>query len=1125
MTDYASLVEPRLGTSKGRWIAFSSACLPFGMVNLSPDTRIDGDWGCGYKYGDKRIIGFSHIHAWQISGILVMPTVGGNPVDGPDAFASDFSHETEICKPGYHKVHLERCDITAELTSTLRVGVHRYTFPTGSEASIYIDLASTLGPCEMGGRSLKQTSPTTFEGWVINQPTIRKPKPLKIYFILEVSREAKLSACPPDAIRALISLGKTDSPVTIKVAISYTSSEAAKENLRIETENLSFDEIRTRAEKEWNRWLSRIEVEGGTDEQRARFYTDLYFSLLGRRTVSDATGTYIDNTGQQPIVRQIPPAESGEPKYSHHNSDSFWGAQWSITPLWAIAYPNVINDFCHCFYDMYKNGGLIPRGPAGGNYTFVMTSAQTTPLYACAINTGIYQPDDIEDVYQAVRKNHFPGGLMSKCGYEHHTCTGGGIEDYISLGYIPEDLPKSGFHNNGAAQTIEHSFNDWSLSQLAKKLNKTEDAKLFESRSHHWKNLFDSSIGFARPKNRNGTWLEPFDPWSRKGWTEANAWTYTFHVPHDLKGLIQTFGSREKMFDRLKVAFEKTREKGFYVEHEKHQEIPLDFGNEPALASCHLFQTAGDHKLTQFWLREIFDNLKSGNAPTDSYGGDEDQGIMGAWNVLVAIGLFSIDGASGAIPTYQITAPIFSKVTIHLDENYFKGKTFRIVTRGNKPGQLSYIKSAAFDNHKLDSLEIAHRQITDGGVLFLELTSDASKAFRMANEEIRDIPVPFQVWGKNIEAGAMDQMRSAARLPIAVRGALMPDAHQGYGLPIGGVLATHNAVIPYAVGVDIACRMKLSVFDIPAARLGKMHDTLKKSLLKQTVFGTGGVHQKPVDHDVMDEDWSITSVTKRLYDKAHSQLGTSGSGNHFVEFGLLSLEKPELGLAAGEYLALLSHSGSRGSGATVADYYSKLAMKLHPDLPKELKYLAWLDMDSAEGQEYWAAMELMGLYASANHAIIHQRVSAAIGAQIISSVENHHNFAWKEIHDGRELFVHRKGATPAGENVLGVIPGSMATPGFVVRGRGNAPSLNSASHGAGRAMSRTAAKNKFRWAHFKQTFADLGITLLSAGIDEAPRAYKDIHSVMSAQDDLVEIIARFDPKIVRMADADEKPED
>jgi tRNA-splicing ligase RtcB len=356
----------------------------------------------------------------------------------------------------------------------------------------------------------------------------------------------------------------------------------------------------------------------------------------------------------------------------------------------------------------------------------------------------------------------------------------------------------------------------------------------------------------------------------------------------------------------------------------------------------------------------------------------------------------------------------------------------------------------------------------------------------------------------------------------------MPDAHQGYGLPIGGVLATENSVIPFAVGVDIACRMKLSVLDIPAADIKRVHDQLCRTLERETVFGTGGEHRKPLEHEVIEADWSVTPVTQHVFEKARKQLGTSGSGNHFVEFGLLTVEQPgegDFSLAPGQYLALLSHSGSRGAGATVADHYSRLAMSLHPELPDDLRRLAWLDLDSDPGREYWAAMELMGRYAHANHDMIHKKIAKALKSSIIAGVENHHNFAWKEYHVGRDVIVHRKGATPAGAGVLGVIPGSMASPGFVVRGKGLASSLNSASHGAGRQMSRTAAKEKFRWAHVKPILAEAGVTLLSAGIDEVPGSYKNIMDVMTAQADLVDVIARFDPKIVKMAPEGERPED
>jgi len=387
------------------------------------------------------------------------------------------------------------------------------------------------------------------------------------------------------------------------------------------------------------------------------------------------------------------------------------------------------------------------------------------------------------------------------------------------------------------------------------------------------------------------------------------------------------------------------------------------------------------------------------------------------------------------------------------------------------------------------------------------------------------MPITYRQWGTDLDANALQQMENACQLPVSVAAALMPDAHVGYGLPIGGVLATDNAVIPYAVGVDIACRVKLTVLDLPTDWLRRHETDLIRAIEAETRFGIGAEFKHRRTHAVMDEDWSVSPVTQRFRDKAAAQLGTSGSGNHFVEFGEFTVEHKQLGLEPGTYLALLSHSGSRGTGAQVCDHYSRIARAKHKDLPKELSYLAWLDLDSADGREYWAAMELMGQYASANHHLIHKHIARHLGAGVRLDIENHHNFAWKEHHGGRDLIVHRKGATPAGTGVLGVIPGSMASPTFVARGKGNADSLNSASHGAGRVMSRHKAKESFNWEMVKPYLDEHGVKLISAGLDEVPMVYKNIEAVMAAQTDLVEPLAKFLPRLVKMAPSGERAED
>ncbi len=379
--------------------------------------------------------------------------------------------------------------------------------------------------------------------------------------------------------------------------------------------------------------------------------------------------------------------------------------------------------------------------------------------------------------------------------------------------------------------------------------------------------------------------------------------------------------------------------------------------------------------------------------------------------------------------------------------------------------------------------------------------------------------IQFNVFGQeHIEEGAMHQMYQAAKLPISVAGALMPDAHSGYGLPIGGVLATKNAVIPYGVGVDIGCRMCLSIYDIDPKELVQKENFFTRELLEATVFGSGAQLDRAADHEVMENDlFRELPLLKHLHGRAWKQLGTSGSGNHFVEFGVVEIGEKDavLGVEAGKYVGLLSHSGSRALGATIANHYTKLAISKRR-LPQEAKNLAWLQLDEEEGIEYWNAMNLAGDYASACHHIIHAKIAKQLGRRPVKMVENHHNFAWKEEWEGQPVIVHRKGATPAGKNVLGIIPGSMTAPGFIVKGKGEMAAVNSASHGAGRKMSRTRAMEAVSDKQFKEEVEKHGVKLLGGGKDESPFAYKDIEVVMQSQKALVDVVGKFTPKIVKM---------
>lgn len=385
--------------------------------------------------------------------------------------------------------------------------------------------------------------------------------------------------------------------------------------------------------------------------------------------------------------------------------------------------------------------------------------------------------------------------------------------------------------------------------------------------------------------------------------------------------------------------------------------------------------------------------------------------------------------------------------------------------------------------------------------------------------------IQFNVFGQeHIEESAMHQMYQAAKLPISVAGALMPDAHSGYGLPIGGVLATENAVIPYGVGVDIGCRMCLSIFDIDPKELTQRESFFAREIGEATLFGSGAQFDRATNHEVMEHElFYQLPLLKNLHGRAWKQLGSSGSGNHFVEFGVIEIENKDevLGVDAGAYVGLLSHSGSRALGANIANHYTKLAISKRR-LPQDAKNLAWLSLNEEEGIEYWNAMNLAGDYASACHHVIHAKIAKQLARRPLQMVENHHNFAWKEMLDGKELIVHRKGATPAGKDVLGIIPGSMTAPGFIVKGKGETASVNSASHGAGRKMSRTKAMQSVTDKQFKDELKKHGVKLLGGGLDESPFAYKDIEVVMQSQKALVDIVGKFTPKIVKMDGAKHK---
>lgn len=726
------MVYPQLDTENSRWFFFSSASRPFGMVNLSPDTEINGDWGGGYKYTTDTIKGFSHIHEWQMSGVSVMPVTVSkeNKASIFTNFYSKFSHETEKITPGYHFVQLDKYQIKAELTSTKRVGFHRYTFSDHLQKAVLFNLNTVLGPCDNTNGVLEKNSDNELSGSLVLSTNFRRPKPLTVFFKIKLNTTITSIENDNKTNNYLINLEESNKDVLMKVGISYTSVENAAANIQEELPHWDFDKVVSESKTEWNNLLGRIEVEGGTATDQRRFYTDLWHALQGRKMISDANGAYPDNTGEKFRIGQLPLDKDGKPKFNQYNSDSFWGAQWTINTLWGLAYPEIMGEFVQSLMQYYKDGGMIPRGPSGGNDTFVMTGASTTPFIVSAIQKGIIT-EDLENIYNALKKNHMLNGIMGKAGYEHMTDSGGGLKYYIEKGFVPYPIPEGEFgsHQDGASQTLEYAYQDWTLAQLAKKLKHQDDYNYFMARAKNYQNVFDKTTGWMRPKDVNGKWLENFDPYKyENGFIESNGAQSTWFVPHDITGLIALMGGKEKAAEKLNNQFEASQKlkftSGTSHDAELHPEfsrIPINFGNQPSIQTSFIFNFLGRPDLTQYWTRNVVKETFSGLSPNTGYNGDEDQGLMGSLSVLLKIGLFQMNGGTDENPQYQIGSPIFNKVSIKLNPEYYKGKKFIIQANNNSASNI-YIEDANYNNRPLQNLSISHTDITNGGELILEMS-------------------------------------------------------------------------------------------------------------------------------------------------------------------------------------------------------------------------------------------------------------------------------------------------------------------------------------------------------------------------------------------------------------------
>ena len=737
-------VRPQIDTHKSRWFFFSSASRPFGMVSLSPDNWVKGSWKSGYLYDTTEVRCFSHIHCWQISGVPVMPTTGEiTGHKGMEVYKSAFSHEDEIVKPGYHKLTLDKYGIEVELTSTDRVGMHRYHYPKGEKANVLFDVGAFLGHGKMKKAAIRKYSEQEVRGYAVMAPTGRRPKPLTVYYVAafnqpiaefggwEMSGKSKQlvgkQMLEGENVGGYVRFDKLKrNTLLMKVAISYVSEEQAATNMKMELDHWDFDKVKKESFAAWNRELGKISVEGGTEKERIKFYTDLWHALLGRHIFSDANGKFVDNTGDRPQIRQLP-LKDGLPVRNTHNSDAFWGAEFNLNILWSIAYPKVMSDFVSTLVDYYKTGGMIARGPSGGNYTFVMVGDQATPLIAAAYNKGI-RDFDVQSAYEGCLRNSEPGGIRDYAGYGRKPNPF--MENYLAKGYVPEKLPGTGGHRQGCAITLYFAYEDWCMGQFAKAMGREEDYNKYNNRSYNFRYVFDNQTGWMRPRMIDGTWLKEFSPvgkgFNAQGFVESNSAIFSYYVPHNVRDLIGLHGGREAFVRKLNKQFEMAAPNNFITPHGSHADNWVDYENQPSLHMAHLFSHAGAPWLTQYWVRRVKSEVFGDITPYGGYNGDEDQGQMGALGVLMAIGLFDVQGGASVDPQYEITSPIFDKVTIQLDNRYYPGKTFVIRTKNNRPENI-YIQSARLNGKPLNSYHFPHSELIKGGDLEIVLGPEPNK--------------------------------------------------------------------------------------------------------------------------------------------------------------------------------------------------------------------------------------------------------------------------------------------------------------------------------------------------------------------------------------------------------------
>lgn len=743
--DFVSQVNPFIETTKGRYFFFITGNQPFGMIGAAPLTRNRNQYGGGYNYNSTEVLGFPQIHNWVLAGLTLMPTTGNvDPTLGEGHWKSHFRHEGEIAQPGYHRLFLEDYGIWVEQTATDRTGFYRLTFTRDAEAGILLNLGGYLASTTMCNARVRRVGEHEIEG---SFDTYGRhwggPENVRVYFVVrfdrpfdrldgwagtrrysgidslegssEITRRHPREALsyldsPTSGVAAYYGV-RTGDRIHVRTVVSYVSTENARENLTHDATTWDFDAVRRAAQDEWNEWLGRIEVKGGTQQQRTKFYTDLWHVLLGRHKIDDVNGEYPDLTDGQRAgsftrdirvkTRTLPRDAAGRVVHHMYNSDAFWLTQWNLNVLWGLGWPEMPDEMSASLIRYADNGGLIPRGPCAGGYTYIMSGCPATPLIVSAYNKGLMRKCDPMHAFRTMQRNHMPGGMQ-------------GIgEFYLEHGYQPKN----------AGMTIESNFQDWALAQMAVRLGLEDEAAYFGNRSHGWRKLYRPDQQLLFPKDEQGQWLHD-DPLRGTGWIEANAWQATWGVSHELPALATLMGGYDKFCEKLNYAFEQAAPQDFVFGYGQGYVSYVSYANQPGCSNAHVFSWGGKPWLTQYWVRRVNEQAYGAITPDRGYGGhDEDQGQMGGVSALMSIGLFSTRGTAAARPVYEITSPVFDEVSIQLDKRYYpadRSDRFVIRTYGNSDKNC-YIQRARLNGRVLNNFWFPHEEFARGGLLELWL--------------------------------------------------------------------------------------------------------------------------------------------------------------------------------------------------------------------------------------------------------------------------------------------------------------------------------------------------------------------------------------------------------------------